>query len=363
MTGFWFKYLLFFIASVIISLLLNGILLRFSKTLGVRNQKEDIIRWSAQVKPSLGGISFYVLFLLSVSAYSIIFHTNDIFNNIQLSGLIAVCSMAFFMGLADDAYNTRPLLKFLVQVLCAVVLILTGTCIAIFPNQYLNYAFTVFWVVGMMNSLNMLDNMDAITTTVSINIILAALMISVINETSDHVNVWLLIGLMGTLFGFLYYNWNPSKLFMGDTGSQFLGVFLAAIGIYYFWNSSDSTGHVVQSKQFYVSILTFLIPIVDTTIVVINRMSKGKSPFIGGKDHTTHHISYLGFSDRKVAVIFAILSFMSMLGTLVITKYIPVWGYLHIVIFGVYFLLVFGCMFYITKTSKPPASSNDKKND
>lgn len=343
-----------------VSLLLNAILLRFSKTLGVRNTKEDIIRWNNLVKPSLGGISFYVLFLLSVSAYSIIFHANEIFNNLQLSGLIAVCSMAFFMGLADDAYNTKPLLKFLVQVLCAVVLILTGTMINIFPNVYVNYLFTVLWVVGMMNSLNMLDNMDAITTTVSINIILAALMILLLNHDTANIHTWLLIGLMGTLFGFLYFNWYPSKLFMGDTGSQFLGVFLAAIGINYFWNSTDAGGNVIQSKQFFVSILTFLIPIVDTTVVVVNRILKGRSPFIGGKDHTTHHISYFGLSDRKVAIIFALLSFLSMLGTLVIMKYITTWGYLHICIFGTYFLLIFGFMFYVTKTSKPKHADDQK---
>ena len=362
MESFWLKYILFFITSVIVSLLLNGILLRFSKTLGMRNPNDTIMRWNNQVKPSLGGISFYVLFLLSISSYSFIFHNSAIFSDKQLSGMVGVCSMAFFMGLADDAYNTKPVLKFLVQVLCAVVLIITGNIIQIFPIMYLNYAFTILWVVGMMNSLNMLDNMDAITATVSINIILSALMVLYLNNGIDHVNAWLLIGLMGTLFGFLYFNWNPSKLFMGDTGSQFLGVFLATIGIHYLWNSADASGNVIQSKQFYVTILTFLIPIVDTTIVVINRISRGKSPFIGGKDHTTHHISYLGLSDRKVAIIFAALSFLSMLGTFFITKYINDWGYTHIILFGIYFLTLFGVLFYITRTTKPKIE-NVKKAD
>ena len=75
-----------------------------------------------------------------------------------------------------------------------------------------------------------------------------------------------------------------AKMFMGDTGSQFIGLFLAAIGIMYFWNTPDVHSKMVQSKQFFVTILAFAIPIIDTSTVFINRIIKGKSPFIGGKD-------------------------------------------------------------------------------
>ncbi len=347
-------YGFFFIATIVFSVLLNGLLLKFSQTLGIRNAKGPFIRWSEESKPSLGGISFYVIFLLSIIGYSFIGSESPIMGNHQFLGIVMACSVAFLMGLADDAYNTKPLLKFLVQVICSFILILSGIVIHIFPWLWADYLFTVFWIVGLMNSLNMLDNMDAITTCISITIISAALLIIFLDhQIRTNMHVLLLLGILGSLTGFLYYNWHPSKLFMGDTGSQFLGVFLASIGVLYFWNSSDSHGQQVQSKQFFVSILTFIIPICDTTAVVINRISRGKSPFIGGRDHTTHHLSYLGLSDRQVSISLTGISLFSMVFTVLIICFIKDWGYIHMVIFGLYFLLVFSLLLYITKTSKP----------
>jgi UDP-GlcNAc:undecaprenyl-phosphate GlcNAc-1-phosphate transferase len=353
-------YSVFFIIAVLFSVMLNGLLLKFSKTLGMRNSNDAIIRWSEHSKPSLGGISFYVIFLLSITSYSFIFGYSSVLGNNQFLGIVVSCTIAFLMGLADDAYNTKPFLKFFVQVLCSVILIISGIFIHIFPWNWANYLFTMFWVVGMMNSLNMLDNMDAITTCVSITIVLTALLIIFIDhDFTTNTHILLLLGILGALAGFLYYNWHPSKLFMGDSGSQFLGIFLACIGILYFWNSSDSSGKLIQSKQFFVSILAFIVPICDTTTVVINRLTRGQSPFIGGKDHTTHHLSYLGLSDRQVSLVFTGLSCLSIFCTLFITYFIKDWGIIHITIFGIYFLLIFGFLFYISKS--PRTRQNDAK--
>jgi UDP-GlcNAc:undecaprenyl-phosphate/decaprenyl-phosphate GlcNAc-1-phosphate transferase len=339
----------FFIFALIFALLMNGLFLKFASTLGIRNKDETVIRWSSQAKPALGGISFFITFLLSVAAYSIFFEHSTALLNTQLLGVLGACAIAFLMGLADDAYNTRPLLKFSVQVACGCILIATGTKINIFQNETLNIALTLFWVVAMMNSINMLDNMDAITTVVSITVILAALLLLYLNRDFTNIHIIILLGTLASLCGFLYYNWHPSKMFMGDTGSQFLGAFLAAIGVIYFWNTSDVHGEHVQSKQFIVTALSFMIPIIDTTIVVINRISKGKSPFIGGKDHTTHHLSYMGLTDREVALVFAVISLISMVCTVLIIKYISNWDYLHIAVFGSYFIGVFSVLFYITR--------------
>lgn len=345
-------YSAYIVWTLMFALLVNGLFLKFARTLGIRNNSETIIRWSSQSKPALGGFSFFIVFLISVASYSILpipGKDYTVLLNKELLGLLGACAIAFLMGLADDAYNTRPLLKFSVQVGCGVILVSTGTVIHIFSNQVLDATLTIFWVVGMMNSINMLDNMDAITTTVSITIILAALLLLYLNHDLTNIHVIILLGVLGALCAFLYYNWHPSKMFMGDTGSQFLGIFLAAIGITYFWNATDINGDRIQSKQFIVTALCFMIPIIDTTTVVINRISKGRSPFIGGKDHTTHHLSYLGFSDRKVALIFAGISLVSMLCTVLIIKYIKHWSYLHITIFASYFLLVFIILFRITR--------------
>src|SRR6185436_7376101 len=282
-------YTVFFICSVSFSFLINSLFLRFFHTLGIRNKNDGtVIRWGAQSKPAIGGLSFYILFLISVACYSFFFNPSQVFYNMKFVGLIISMAVGFIIGLYDDAYDTRPFLKFFAQFICALVLIFTGIYIRIFSDEYLNYLITVFWVVGIMNSINMLDNMDAITTIVAINIVLGSILLIILHHDFENMHLIILIGVLSSLFGFIYYNWNPSKMYMGDTGSQFLGVFLAAMGIMYFWNDSYTTQPIAPMKQVFTAVLAFLLPIIDTTVVVMNRLSKGKSPFIGGKDHTTH---------------------------------------------------------------------------
>lgn len=337
---------------MLFSFLINGLFLKFSKTLGIRDTDNTIIRWSTQSKPALGGISFYILFLLSIACYSIFFKADDLLSNKSFIGLLASCTLGFIIGLADDAYNTKPLLKFLGQVSCAVILILSGTYIDFFNTQILNYLLTIFWVVGLMNSINMLDNMDAITASISISVILAAILMLVLNSDYSNIHFIVLLGVLSSLLGFLFFNWHPSKMYMGDTGSQFLGVFLAAIGMTYFWNIYDGEGFRIQTKQLIIPALVFIMPIIDTTTVVINRLMKGQSPFVGGKDHTTHHLSYLGFTDRQVAWIFLDLSLLSLLFLILIEAFIPNWDYIHFAIFAAYFLLVFAVLYGITRKNK-----------
>ncbi len=138
-------------------------------------------------------------------------------------------------------------------------------------------------------------------------------------------------------------------MFMGDTGSQFLGLFLAAMGIDYFWNTPDVNDQLIQSKQFFVTILTFAIPIIDTTTVVINRISKGKSPFIGGKDHTTHHFFFMGLTEKRIALMYAGICFVSMFFNYLIITFIKHWGYLHITLFSIYFIILFRFLYAPTR--------------
>lgn len=339
----------YFLCMVILSFLINGLFLKFVSTLGIRNTADTIIRWSPTSKPSLGGISFFLIFLISLTSYSIFFEQTHTLFNKQLLGLLASCTLAFLLGLSDDAYNTKPVLKFAIQICCAFILISTGTYISIFSNVFLNYAISTLWIVGMMNSINMLDNMDAIATVVSISIILSALLILYINSDGANINIILLIGVLAALIGFLFFNWNPAKIFMGDTGSQFLGLFLAAMGIIYFWNTPDTHGEMVRSKRFFVTILTFAIPIIDTTSVVINRLRKKKSPFIGGKDHTTHSFFYWGLTEKRIAILYAGICMLSMFFNFLIIRYIKDWGYIHIALFSVYFLTLFWFLYAPTR--------------
>jgi UDP-GlcNAc:undecaprenyl-phosphate GlcNAc-1-phosphate transferase len=174
-------------------------------------------------------------------------------------------------------------------------------------------------------------------------------MILFINSDGENINIILLIGVLSSLIGFLFFNWHPSKIFMGDTGSQFLGLFLAAMGILYFWNTPDVHGQLIQSKQFFVTILTFAVPIIDTTAVVINRIRRGKSPFVGGKDHTTHCFFFMGLTEKRIAILYTGICFVSMLFSLLIIKYIKDWNYLHIILFSIYFLALFWFLYSPTR--------------
>jgi len=326
----------------------------------MRNNGDTVVRWESKSKPAFGGISFYILFLLSIIGYSIVFEQSAILLNTNLLGLITAVTLAFLMGLADDAYNTIPLLKFSTQVCCGIILIYTDTYISVFTNMYLNYALTVIWIIAIMNSMNLLDNMDGIASVVSVFVILAAILIIYLQNDFTNIYLLLLIGTLSALLGFLKFNWYPSKMYMGDTGSQFLGIFLGVIGIVYFWNNMESpvqseniiesgTTFLSASKNFILALLVFIIPIIDTSTVVINRIGKGQSPFIGGKDHTTHHLYYLGLSNKKIAFLFMGISGVSLFLVLLIVTVIEEWSYFHFLIFASYFIIVFGLLYYSTR--------------
>lgn len=344
--------LLFIVIAIgiafLFSFLINSILLKFSQTLGVRQTGQKEVRWNPSVKPSLGGISFFVIFLITFIILSFINNLLPLhFSNLKLVGVFIVCTVAFLMGLADDAYNTQPLLKFLTQLVCGLVLYFTDTKINVFSNEGLDFVFTLVWVIGLMNSINMLDNMDGITTIVSIVILLFVITINLyLNTVLSPISI-LSLGLLGALLGFLIFNWHPSKMFMGDTGSQFLGSFLAIVGIDYCWNSTSllSFNHELLNPTFtgiVIATLVFILPLTDTATVSINRMRRGISPFVGGKDHTTHHLFFKGITEKRIAILFFVIGFIGMtIAINMILNYQFIWLILSITFCSVTFLSLY----------------------
>lgn len=344
--------LLFIVIAIgiafLFSFLINSILLKFSQTLGVRQTGQKEVRWNPSVKPSLGGISFFVIFLITFIILSFINNLLPLhFSNLKLVGVFVVCTVAFLMGLADDAYNTQPLLKFLTQLVCGLVLYFTDTKINVFSNEGLDFVFTLLWVVGLMNSINMLDNMDGITTIVSIVILLFVITINLyINTVLSPISI-LSLGLLGALLGFLIFNWHPSKMFMGDTGSQFLGSFLAIVGIDYCWNSASliNYNHELFNPTLtgiVIATLVFILPLTDTITVSINRMRRGISPFVGGKDHTTHHLFFKGITEKRIAILFFVIAFIGMtIAINMILNYQLIWLVLSISFCSITFLSLY----------------------
>lgn len=332
---------IFLLGGLTAAFVCNALLLRFSQSLGIRNKNDITVRWSNQSKPSLGGVSFFVVFIFFTFAYSILFRDENIFWIRQYIGVFVAGTLAFIMGLADDAYNTRPLLKLSVQILCGVILVYTGSVIQLTDFAFINNTVTIFWVVLLMNSLNMLDNMDGITGTVVLFIIITCLGADWLLTGFDP-DVWstLNCAMIGGLLGFLYFNVNPSKLFMGDAGSQFIGFFIAFITIDNLWMAGANNGFG-DSTGFLLILVCFTIPFSDTLTVVINRLKKGKSPMVGGKDHTTHHLVYAGLSDKKVWHVFLVISAASCILTLVMIWLLKSGYTTPVMIFPVFSIIVF----------------------
>lgn len=335
-----FLYVVFFLLTVFFSFLINWLFIRFASNLGIHDDEIKQVRWTGK-KPSIGGFSFYIIFLLSVVCAALFSSDNDLINR-QLIGITASCSLGFLIGLADDTFNTNPLVKFMGQLTCAFILLTTNVYIPISGNESVNFIFTIIWVIGLMNSINMLDNMDGITASVSCVIIVFTILVAIAQHGFQTAYLLLYIGVFGALLGFLYFNWNPSKIFMGDTGSQFLGVFLAATSIIHFWVYKDRYGGEFQIKQFILPAIAFIVPLIDTTTVSIRRIMRGQSPFVGGRDHITHQLVYFGLSERATAWLLIGISAASIpIFGLILLRQLP-WTIWYSLGCAAYFLLIFG---------------------
>lgn len=348
-------FLIFFFSGIVVSLGVNFILLKFSKTLGIRNKNDVIIRWSNQSKPSLGGVSFFVVFFFSFLAFEMIWlESGNIFSDRPFVGFLLGGTLAFIMGLSDDAYNTKPLIKLTVQIACGLLISYFGLVVELTPYVSVNWVITIFWVVALMNSLNMLDNMDGITTTVVLFILLSCLGIKFYTD-GYKVDLWsiILIAQIGGLMGFLCLNIHPAKLFMGDAGSQFIAFFVACFSIKFLWNGATHFYGASSLNGLLICWVAFTAAFSDTLTVVINRIRRGQSPMVGGKDHTTHHLVYAGLNDRQVWFVFLAISAISfVLSTFMFfsKKYNVYYPY---IIGPIFTLGTFITLFFITQKYKP----------
>jgi UDP-GlcNAc:undecaprenyl-phosphate/decaprenyl-phosphate GlcNAc-1-phosphate transferase len=344
---------LFLLGTIGFSYALNKILLRHSRNFGVdsRQAQTNLVRWASTSKPTTGGISFYITFLFGTMILLLL--RPELAGRSPYLALFLSASLAFMIGFADDAYGTHPSLKFLGQLSCAGILIFFGLSIEFFvlwsPNLWLlDWVLTVLWVVGIMNSLNMLDNMDGVTTTIATTLIVVTLAMVVSREGLSNM-FYILIAIGGGFLGFLFWNWKPAKIYMGDTGSMFIGMVLAYGGIVYFWNSPATPDNISHIRSGLLPLLVFLVPIMDTTFVTIARLSRGRSPFVGGKDHLTHNLVRVGVAEEMVPVTLGIVSVVSGLLGLYLYRLTPEWQGVYAMLFFLYPVVVvslFATLYY-----------------
>ena len=341
---------LIFLISIGTSFMVNLFLLK-NKHFKINISRIGQIRWATNPKPTLGGYSFFFIFLLLfiyiIFAQSLPFH------------LFISLTIAFSFGFLDDNFHTAPFTKIIGQLLVSTCFIANDIAITVSNYQLFNTVFTIFWVVAMMNSINMLDNMDGIVASVSIITLGVALMIIAQSGNINLIDVILIVGIIGALIGFLFYNWNPAKIYMGDTGSQFLGAFLAWVSIQYFWSFRDNLEGGFQVKQFLIPALAFIVPLIDTTTVTFRRLARRVSPFVGGSDHTTHHLAYLGISDKNVVRIMIGISLSSVFVIYQIVEDLKInqWNFFKTLAVVIYYLTIFSVIQYFYEAAKQKKNS------
>ncbi|MDD4215948.1 MAG: MraY family glycosyltransferase [Bacteroidales bacterium] len=346
--------LITFIISLLLGVFLNNFFIKRPLKFLVKKANISAIRFSTQSKPIFGGVGFYVVFIIMVIVALFILQ-NEIYQTSEYKSIILVVTLSFIMGLADDVISTPPSFKFIVQFLCAFIFIFNGIYIQISPNEWYNYIITVLWVVGIMNSINMLDNMDAVTALTSFSIIGGAALFAVIfdSEISTFMGL-VLISTSAALISFLFYNWHPSKMYMGDNGSQFLGAILALVGIVFYWNAVPigDFQYGYNLKQVLIVASAFIVPLSDTTTVTINRLLRKQSPFVGGRDHTTHHLFYLGLSVRWVGIVLFLINSVGVVLALYLINTGGSLNYKYLLYFAAYPIMVFLFLYINTKITK-----------
>lgn len=240
--------------------------------------------------PLMGGLAIYGAFLLAL----LLFHIGPQYV-FELSAIILAATWLAIIGFLDDRLDLSPRIKFPAQAAAAITVLLAGIRIDLFHTLVLDVPLTILWIVGIVNAINFLDNMDGLAAGVSA---IAALFLFILSASQgQNLVAPLSAAIGGAAIGFLIYNFNPATTFMGDMGALVLGFLLAALGI------KLNFPHHEPGITWMIPIMVLGLPIFDTSLVVFTRLREGRSPFKGGRDHTSHRLVGLGFSPRAAVLI------------------------------------------------------------
>jgi UDP-GlcNAc:undecaprenyl-phosphate GlcNAc-1-phosphate transferase len=206
--------------------------------------------------------------------------------------IIIASTFLFVVGLVDDLIHIKPYQKLVGQIMGSAYIVYYGLSLPWTSSSSVNMALTIFWLIGITNAVNLLDNMDGLAA--GIGIIASGFLALSFITTGQYTEALVLVTFAAALLGFLIYNSNPASIFMGDCGSMFVGFFLASAALV---NVSGG-----RSRSFLpvlaVPILVLFIPIFDTTFVTVLRKLSGRAASQGGRDHTSHRLVALGMSER-----------------------------------------------------------------
>jgi UDP-GlcNAc:undecaprenyl-phosphate GlcNAc-1-phosphate transferase len=268
--------------------------------------KPDARKVHTRAIPRLGGIAIYAAFCVSLSiAY---FGYPKFFEEkaMQILGLYIASTFIVIVGAIDDITNIRPWIKLFAQIAAAAILIAFGFNIEAISNPFggnfelglFNYPLTILWVIGVINAINLVDGLDGLASGVSL---IVAMTIFLIGLYLDKAYVALLsFGLTGSILGFLRHNFYPAKIFMGDSGSMFIGLVLAALGLI-------SSQKSAVSFAILVPFIALGYPVLDTALAIFRRAKAKRNIFTADREHIHHVLLSYGYSHQKTVIVLYII--------------------------------------------------------
>ena len=244
-------------------------------------------RWHQKPRTLLGGAAIYASFLIGYLAF--------VPKTPGTLLLIAGGSGMFVLGLLDDLRQVGPQTKLVVQIGISVALILSGVTLQFSDSDVLNFGITLLWLVGITNAMNLLDNMDGLCAGVAL--IATGFRVLFCAIENDWSGFLVALVFLAVLAGYLAHNFPPASIFMGDSGSLFIGFMLAGMTA----GSHPYTKNIASVLLF--PLLILIIPIFDTTLVTLARKFSGRSISVGGLDHSSHRLVATGLSERNAVLI------------------------------------------------------------
>ncbi|WP_191560044.1 glycosyltransferase family 4 protein [Metabacillus idriensis] len=304
-------YIVTFLLTLTLSVVSVPFVIKLAKRIGVVDipNKRKV---HAKAVPRLGGLAIYFAFLAGFVFISLMY------DQLPLSIIIGA-TIIVFTGFIDDKFQIKPWQKLLGQVIAAVIVLADGLSIQYLTIPFLEQSLPVsawialpisfFWIIGVTNAVNLIDGLDGLASGVSI---IAACSILTMALILGDVQVALLsIALIGSTIGFLFFNFHPAKIFMGDTGSLLLGFLLSVFSIIGFKQ--------VTFVTFIIPIVILAVPLADTTIAIIRRKLNNKRIMDADKNHLHHRLLASGFSHRQAVLFIYFIS--SLFGVAAILLY------------------------------------------
>ena len=302
------------IAAAVVALISTPVVRSLAFRIGAVDVPKDGRRMHKRPIPRMGGLAIFFGFILSVLVF---LPLSDELRSMLLGAVIIV-----ILGIFDDIYALSAKLKFVVQIVAALIAVHGGNEIEFLSNPnifssepfwdlgILSIPISVLWIVAITNAVNLIDGLDGLACGVSTISSMTLLVIALIVAEPD-VAV-LMAALSGACIGFLPYNLNPAKIFMGDTGSTFLGFILATVSIQGLFKF-----HMIIS--FAVPFLMLGLPIFDTCFAILRRVSHGQSPMAPDRGHIHHRLIDMGFTQKQAVATLYIISAILGLSAVVLT--------------------------------------------